>query len=161
MRKVSAAGVRIYLPEIKGIGKIRQRYPVFPVHQEGSVTWKNLQALQDMVMDMKSYSKLFEVAPEVQNSGGHAPDSHFVTSTSHMDPPGMHKHDLYLTAEEMHAIQHTGTTVHVFTTQNNGHQHELELQRDPAHKDRLKIVSCDGRSGCWDHHSNTVYLSSS
>jgi len=158
VRRVSAAGIRIFLPDISGVGKIRQRYPLFPIHQEGSVAWKNLQALQDMVMDMKTNAKYFEVAPEIQGANGHAPDSVFVTSETHMDPPGMHKHQLYITAEEMHAILHTGTTVSVFTTQNNGHQHDLQLKHEPGHNDRLKIVSCDGRPTCWDHHSGYVYI---
>merc|ERR1711860_430665 len=109
--------------------------------------------------DTKSNANLFEVEPAISGANGHAPDSVFVTSTSHMDPPGMHKHELYITAEEMHAILKTGTTVSVYTTQNNGHQHQLDLKYDPAHTDRLKIVSCDGLPSCWDHHSGYVYIS--
>ena len=41
-----AAGTRVFLPEIPGVGVIRQRYPMFPVHSEGSTTEKNLAALQ-------------------------------------------------------------------------------------------------------------------
>ena len=111
-------------------------------------------------MDMKRYTNIFEKRPEIQDLDAHAPDEHYSTTTTHDAAAGMHKHDLYVTAEEMtHLHASNNNTVTVFTTENNGHQHELTLRVDPAHKYALRIVDCDntGKPVCWDHHYASVY----
>ena len=50
VRKMVAAGTRIFMPEIPGVGIIRQRYPIMPAHFEGSTTEKNLAALQVLLL---------------------------------------------------------------------------------------------------------------
>ena len=51
-REVVASGHWINIPEVQGIpGTIRQRYPVFPVHEHGSTSWKEVKALQEMVVN--------------------------------------------------------------------------------------------------------------
>ena len=47
--KVKAAGVYTFLHDIVGIGKIRQRYPIYPVHGEGSSVWKELNAYIELM----------------------------------------------------------------------------------------------------------------
>ena len=47
-----ASGTRIFLPEVPDVGIIRQRYPIFPAHFEGSTTEKNLAALQVSILSM-------------------------------------------------------------------------------------------------------------
>lgn len=164
MRRVSASGYRIFTPEIPDIGKIRIRYPIAPVHQEGNAIWKNMAANQDILMNMKKYESMFEAAPAITGSNAndnHKPNTHYITSTTHADPPGMHAHDLYLTDEEMTALQRDGTTVSVYTSEDLGHQHELVLKMDPklhGSQARLTIVSCDGLPTCWDHHNKDVYI---
>ena len=56
VRRVAASGTRIFLPELPGIGKIRLRYPIAPIHSDGSTIWKELQVLKDIVMEMQRYS---------------------------------------------------------------------------------------------------------
>lgn len=51
VKAVVASGVRIMLPEIKGVGVLRTRYPIMPVHAEGSSVWKELEALKDIVLN--------------------------------------------------------------------------------------------------------------
>ncbi|XP_074660714.1 uncharacterized protein LOC141913152 [Tubulanus polymorphus] len=47
-QKVVASGARILLPPIPGIDRrVRLRFPIMPIHQEGSVYWKKIDALQD------------------------------------------------------------------------------------------------------------------
>ena len=65
VRKMSPSGHHIMLPEIDGIGKIRLRYPVVPVHGEGSGVWKELEALKDIVMEMGKNMHLFRDPPTV------------------------------------------------------------------------------------------------
>ena len=49
---VYASGHRIILPEIaNGVGKIRQRYPIFPIHGYGNSAYKEIKALQSIILD--------------------------------------------------------------------------------------------------------------
>ena len=45
-KQVVAAGARIHLPEIEGVGIVRTRYPIMPLHDEGTACWKELTALK-------------------------------------------------------------------------------------------------------------------
>lgn len=58
-RRVRASGIRVFLPNIKDVGTLRQRYPIAPVHGEGSSVWKELGAVKDLLLQSKTYSKLF------------------------------------------------------------------------------------------------------
>ena len=74
----------------------------------------------------------------------------------------MHLHDIYLTPEQMRALKRNTTQIHVYTTLNNGHNHEMVLKRDPHRHDELRLIvaSCDGKPTCWDKHGNTVFQKS-
>eukprot|EP01083_Nonionella_stella_P061701 160722_1 len=49
---VYASGHWISFPEIgNGVGRIRQRYPIFPIHAAGSAPFKETKALQSVVLD--------------------------------------------------------------------------------------------------------------
>ena len=37
--------------DVPGVGKVRTRYPIAPLHQEGEATWKEVQALKESVLD--------------------------------------------------------------------------------------------------------------
>ena len=39
-------------------------------------------------MQMKTYSNMFEVSPDIGHSGSRPDDSHYVMSTTHDNPPG-------------------------------------------------------------------------
>ena len=56
VRSVRASGHRIFIPSIPGVGEIRQRYPVMPIHGEGQTVFKELQALKDIVLNPAKYS---------------------------------------------------------------------------------------------------------
>ena len=66
MRSVKATGFWIHIPEIPGVGKLRQRYPIMPIHEEGSGVWKELAALTDIVLEPSKYKHLFreDIAPK-------------------------------------------------------------------------------------------------
>lgn len=49
VRKVRPSGIYINLPDIPGVGKVRLRYPIMPVHGEGSTVWKELEATVDIL----------------------------------------------------------------------------------------------------------------
>ena len=55
VRRVAASGTRVFFPEIPGVGTLRQRYPIAPIHNEGSQIFKEVEALKDIVMRMDTY----------------------------------------------------------------------------------------------------------
>ncbi len=57
--RMMASGVRVFLPSIPGVGVLRTRYPIMPVHGEGGAVWKELNALKDIVMDQKKHARMF------------------------------------------------------------------------------------------------------
>nr|KAG5687773.1 hypothetical protein BaRGS_025667 [Batillaria attramentaria] len=63
VKVVRASGVRTFIPEIPGVGVLRQRYPIMPVHAEGSPIWKELEALKDVVMEMENFKTYFRQEP--------------------------------------------------------------------------------------------------
>ncbi|XP_045189241.2 uncharacterized protein LOC123546768 [Mercenaria mercenaria] len=158
VQRVSASGIRIFTPDINGVGKIRIRYPVAPAHQEGSALWKNIVALQDVLMDTMKFSQIFEQRPSTRDPNAHEPDTIYEMSITHTNPPGMHYHEVYITREEMIALERIGTRVRVYTSESNGHHHELTLTMDPQHSDlsTLLIVDCDGKETCWDGHNKEI-----
>ncbi|XP_064645723.1 uncharacterized protein LOC135499028 [Lineus longissimus] len=58
VRSVVASGHNIILPHIPGVGKIRQRWPIAPLHGEGSGIWKQMDALKDVLMQWNTYQDL-------------------------------------------------------------------------------------------------------
>ena len=48
------SGHRILLPLIPDVpGRIRTRYPVGPIHEEGSAVWRELSALRETLSGLK------------------------------------------------------------------------------------------------------------
>ena len=41
------------------------------------------------MMQMKNFAFMFEDKPSIADSNAHPPDAHYVTSTTHDNPPGM------------------------------------------------------------------------
>lgn len=50
MREVRASGHWITFPEIDGVGLVRQRFPIMPVHEAGGAAWKEAKALHDVTL---------------------------------------------------------------------------------------------------------------
>ncbi|WP_254461943.1 hypothetical protein, partial [Yersinia enterocolitica] len=63
IRSVAASGTRILFPNIHGLGTLRQRWPISPLHQEGNSVYKELDALKEIVNHMPAYSSFFQEAP--------------------------------------------------------------------------------------------------
>ena len=64
IRSVRASGHRNFIPSIPGVGEIRQRYPVMPIHGEGQTVFKELQALKDIVLNPTKYGWAVNPQPE-------------------------------------------------------------------------------------------------
>ncbi|XP_046381064.2 uncharacterized protein LOC124152237 [Haliotis rufescens] len=156
VQQVVASGTRVVLPDIPGVGKLRMRYPIVPVHGEGSGVWKELDALKDMVMDMEKYKGLFENPLTLSGSNK---ASHPVKMTLHLrtgvatkDPPGPHVHDIFLSHDVQDTLK-SGRHVTMFTGEALGHTHQVLLDYNATYS----IVQCDGRPHCWDGHPASLH----
>lgn len=58
-RNMLASGITIATRSIPGLGPVRIRYPVMPLHVAGNTIYKDLQALSDMTLKKSKYGKLY------------------------------------------------------------------------------------------------------
>ena len=105
VRITKASGTRIFLPPISGVGVCRQRYPIMPVHGEGSAVWKELEATKDILMESKTYNYIYR-EPLGGGSGVLPTEPAKRPLTLKMEdatktPPGAHSHEVTLTPEEV------------------------------------------------------------
>ncbi|KAK3749076.1 hypothetical protein RRG08_034050 [Elysia crispata] len=129
-----ASGTRILLPEMQGVGAVRLRYPVFPLHVEGSTVWKELQ-----VVKMK-----------LEESNSVLQDNMYYIKMYPTTITGEHDHEFYLTVQN-YAAAMRGQVVSVTTSTENGHNHELDIVYNED-TDRLEYVRCGNVARCWDWH---------
>lgn len=154
-RKVRASGTYVFLPNIKGVGVLRQRYPIFPVHGEGSSVWSELNALREIVMDDKgkySYMKWsHNDLRDLQN------DVDIKTGISRDASVTEHTHTVHLTPSEVSQLK-GGRGIHKITSTANGHEHEL-LVKYKESLDQYYFVTCDGPKSwsCPDKHDRYFF----
>jgi len=63
VRSVSASGIRIFTPDIEGVGKIRLRWPVAPITSDGDPVYKELAAIKQILMNQKTYGFMMNEKP--------------------------------------------------------------------------------------------------
>ena len=109
-RLCRASGTRIFFPNIYGIGIIRQRYPIMPVHGEGSAVWKELEATKDVLLKSQSYGYILR---EPFTAGGPIPtepsrkEVTFQLGTSLKTSKTIgHEHELTLTVDQVKKSEH-------------------------------------------------------
>ena len=156
VRKVVASGTRVFLPEIKDVGTIRTRYPIYPVYGEGSPVWKELSALIDYVMDPSSH--LYIKSNSKDSGPGAANDQSITIKTggSRVSSTTLHYHTITLTTEEATELQSKRNLKIIKTTSHaNGHEHDLEIYWHPKRKSFM-YSTCGGKSMCWDKHSKVL-----
>ncbi|CAB4026790.1 Hypothetical predicted protein [Paramuricea clavata] len=162
VRQVRASGVRIFLPDIPGVGILRQRYPIMPIHVEGSTAWKEIQAVGDFLMESKKHANLFRDPLSGQDGGQYPPEVNTDTdlrtgSSTNLTKVGRHRHEVILDKDEVTIIK-SGGNVTVVTTENSGHQHTVTIK---WHKKKgFYMALCDSTEitrpfavKCWDKHS--------
>ncbi|XP_046577079.1 uncharacterized protein LOC124284987 [Haliotis rubra] len=152
VQQVAASGPRVLLPNIPGMGKIRMRYPIAPIHGEGSGVWKELDALKDMMMDIEKYKGLFEEPPTMD--GSHTGMLHLRTGVATKTPPGPHVHEIYV-SQDVQAQMAGGRRVRMLTSKAQGHTHQLLID---GRNHKYSIFNCDGKPRCWDGHPSSLYV---
>ena len=136
-REVVASGHWINMPEIPGIpGSIRQRYPVFPVHEHGSTEWKEIKALQEMVVN-KNDADIKKILEEVRISAYGA---------ELKLKGGGHDHTITITPKELRELQQgVKTQVEKTSSIAEAHSHKVLVKFDGSQVsvyDQWSIVWC-------------------
>ena len=147
LHKVKASGTRAFLPYIPGVGSMRTRYPIMPVHGEGSGMWKELEALKDIVLSPMKYANMFH-----ENWQQDGTSSRGLTLLTGKSKDG-HVHRIVLSADEVDMLKMGGTVV-TETEETNGHSHDVEIRR--AANGRFIMVKCDGGRTCPDKHKKVL-----
>jgi len=59
VKRVRPSGIRFNFPNIPTIWRARQRFPMFPIYNDGSTVLKNVEGLKDAMMLMSSHGHIF------------------------------------------------------------------------------------------------------
>ena len=149
-RRVGQSGTRILMQPISGVGTIRQRYPIMPIHEEGNVIYKELEALKDIVLEPKKYSHMLRGEEISKLEEGL--ELKMGPSTAKY---GSHEHFIDLTGKEVKSL-YSGDSVVKTTSLENNHAHEVKIiQRKDAKNGNTiyyTYLLCDGKSRCHDKH---------
>lgn len=152
-RIVKASGIHILLPEIKGVGIIRQRYPIMPIHGEGSPFWKELNALKHYYTHMieeevkalkwiETYGFHREIVLEVRASNART---------------GHHVHRTTLVTTDIRMMK-AGMRVSKITSRSHGHTHYIIIRWKPLQK-WFYMEYCDRYWKCrLDDHSRVLRI---
>ncbi len=68
LREVVSSGHKILLDPIPDVGTVRTRYPIAPLHNDGSQILKELEALKDIVTQSHDYSFMYQQMPTFGSS---------------------------------------------------------------------------------------------
>lgn len=155
VRRVVASGINIMTRDIPGIGAMRIRYPIMPLHDTGSSIYKDLKALAELTLNKEENAQFY---PGAETSNDTFADEVFLfeTSPSTRNPPGFHVHTVELTRLQIKEMK-LGKQVSVMTSEDAGHSHNLVLKWT-ARRDSIKIYECDssGEKTCWDGHRGDI-----
>ena len=149
-RKVRASGTHVFLPYIKDVGIMRQRYPIFPVHGEGSSIWKEVNALREFVTDQQKWGFMkwtyesIKPTSLLKNTQMEMGLSNHVSVSKHTDT-------VELSAAEISQCK-DGQDVYKTSSSSNGHEHILRVRYNRATK-KFMYRHCDGKNICWDRHN--------
>lgn len=64
---MSASGIHVHLKNIPGVGRVRTRYPIMPIHDAGNTIYRELYALKEMALKPLRYQALY---PTVKENNG-------------------------------------------------------------------------------------------
>ncbi|XP_066934848.1 uncharacterized protein [Clytia hemisphaerica] len=153
VQQVRAAGTHIFLPQIKDVGILRTRFPIFPVHGEGSSVWKELNALREVTMNEEIWKRMYWKNADLDSSK--YKELELEMGYSESTKTSRHTHYVTFTPEEV--LQLRGyVPLTKMTTQANGHSHQVRIRYLWWIK-KYDVQYCDGfpntgSKRCWDTH---------
>eukprot|EP00486_Rosalina_sp_Unknown_P015017 CAMPEP_0201593386 /NCGR_PEP_ID=MMETSP0190_2-20130828/191005_1 /ASSEMBLY_ACC=CAM_ASM_000263 /TAXON_ID=37353 /ORGANISM="Rosalina sp." /LENGTH=416 /DNA_ID=CAMNT_0048052551 /DNA_START=181 /DNA_END=1432 /DNA_ORIENTATION=- len=164
---VYPSGHWITFPSIGGgVGLVRQRYPIFPIHEEGNTAYKEVKALEDVVLS-SDYDD-----PIANPTGFFGNDRDLIYGFELNLQGGGHQHVVYVPGWQVQYFWYNATTLEYKTTstdlvwvegeERNGHAHRIQIWRDYDPIDnvtwRYHIGSCG--FGSWSDGVNNLEPSS-
>merc|ERR1719277_1939479 len=153
VRRVVASGTRILLPDIPGVGKMRTRYPIAPLYNDGNNVQIELAALKDIVLKQQTNAKMFVEQPLGSNST--IPEGTYKFELGPSDEAhGGHTHTFEIPESKYMEMVTKGAGVRYWTptSEVDGHKHSIQLLFQNG-KGRFFIKKCDGKNSCDDGHS--------
>lgn len=159
----AASGTRVFLPPIIGVGTLRQRYPIMPVHGEGSSVWQELKATKDVLIQSKTNGYVLKEPLSSSDPLPTPPPNHPLTLTlidAKRTPPGPHTHEITLTAKEV-GLAREGVVLQKTTTLSAGHEHKVTFTwNEGARASFWYIIKCDDsdtkEERCFDKHGKKM-----
>ena len=160
----AATGTRVFFPPIYGVGTLRQRYPIMPVHGEGSSTWKELEATKDILTQSQTNGYLLK-EPLDSSKPLPTPPTHHPLTLKMIDakktPPGPHSHEVTLTAKEVELAKMEGVVFRKTTTFRAGHEHTITFTwKEGPRASFWDLLSCDSydtkATRCQDQHGKKL-----
>ncbi len=159
-RYVVESGVNIHFMNIPGVGRLRQRYPIAPVHGEGNTIAKGLAAIEDIVMEPDTYRHMRRQT-DARNPG----EGMTLKLTASSPATGAHEHFIDLTGEEVDRLYDKDSiTVTTSAAGPEAHEHELVIKQTNDWIDGkkgaiyYKHIQCDGLSACEDKHPRRMVI---
>ena len=122
-KKLRASGHRIFLPEIPGVGMLRQRYPIMPVYGEGSSAWKELEALKDIVLDPTRHANMIRNIDDEDAGVGNGGMTFELTAGD-----AGHSHMVHISREHVRYLENA-KPITVETEFTNGHKHNITIEK--------------------------------
>ncbi|GFO04571.1 hypothetical protein PoB_003107600 [Plakobranchus ocellatus] len=141
MRRCEASGLFLKTPNIPGVGRVRLRYPIAPIHQYGSPVWKELNAFKDMFNDYVNSVTVEAVTFEMSPASAIA---------------GSHTHLFIVTGDQYREMK-AGGTIQVETTEAFAHTHSLTISYDKSKK-RFNYIKCGSSVVCSDRHPPLLHI---
>lgn len=148
IRKTRAAGHWVVFPDIKGFNHtVRQRYPIMPIHEHGKTAWKEVKALQDIVLGNGGSAAFQSGLEELKEER--------VGVTLKLGYASGHDHTLTISPEQLNEMDEVGS-VKVTSSTDNGHAHEVTVSREIVRlladfrQVRYIISQCDSGRTCED-----------
>ncbi|GFR98455.1 hypothetical protein ElyMa_004502300 [Elysia marginata] len=135
--QTSSSGTQIMLQSIPGLGRVRCRFPIAPVHSEGSTVGKEISALRDMLTDSPR-------AP---------PENVIFEMTSNGD----HNHTLSITYRDYLRLINDRLMLTAVSDEVNGHSHTVDF-RFIRINEKFQYEACDGEERCADGHPKLVTM---
>ena len=151
---VRTSGVRILMQPIEGIGPVRQRYPIMPLHEDGNTIYKELEALKDIVLEPEKYAHMLRGSSVTQLDEG-------LTLKMGSAKPmyGAHEHFIDLTGQDVKRL-YEGDTVTKETTMESQHSHVVKIKKVESAEGVVfyKYIQCDNEIKCSDGHPPKLFI---
>ena len=148
-----ASGIRAILPELPGIGSLRTRYPIFPIHGEGNFVMKELHVLKDMLENAYTDSKFYPDGNPFSIGLGLMYLPYAVEDVEAGIPK--HTHFVKVSVTDLRKLRVERKSVTITTEAGDHgatHKHTITVEYTDDKKFNLKF--CDGVSLC--HHTGDL-----